>query len=129
MRKNSNLQIRIKKPSFVLLFLILCTIACNNNIDKATILFNQNNNSVDSIVITATSELKKIDKYLSNKVSFTDKLCEKYYLKIKYANGTLEEYSGNGYFLRDRGVYYNPDTSIQNDFLKVINSKLPLDLR
>lgn len=114
------------KYIIALFFYFLCLTACTNNtIGKATLSYFKDDRSLDSIVIKDKLELKIINKFLSTLTPFGDKLPVKYFLKIEFKNGTTQEFSGNSYFLRDKGTYYNRDTIIRKDFLKVINSKLP----
>jgi hypothetical protein len=120
----------MKHIEFILLFCLLGLFACNRNtLNKATVSFYNKDKFLDSTVIIDKAELGILEKFLLTKTPFSDKLPVKYFLKIDYNNGKTEEYSCNGYFIKDNQTYINTDTIIRNNFLRVINSKLPTDLK
>jgi hypothetical protein len=110
----------------VLLILNSCS---KNPIKHATIVFHKENDSLDSISNFSREELNLLYTCLSYKVKTDGKFPVSYFLNIYRSNGLVEEYNGNGFFLRDQYIYKIQDTAIQRKYLELINSKLPFYLK
>jgi hypothetical protein len=120
----------MKQIIFIVFTCLFGFISCKiNTINKTTLSFYNKDKSLESVEIINKVELSVIEKFLLTKTAFADKLPVKYFLKIEYSNGKTEEYSCNGYFLKDTQTYTNLNPNIKESFLEVINSKLPSDLQ
>jgi hypothetical protein len=114
----------------LIFFALQVSTSCNRRkVTKATLFFYDNANKIDSTVFIEKKILNIFNQFLLQKKQVNYKFPTVYFVKFYYNDNSIEEYDCNETLLRSNFVYTVQDSALKNEYLKIINSVLPLPLQ